>query len=93
MGRRYGIPFMALALGLLSAPVVAMAGVPDPALSTIPNVVGAPNGQMAYKVTIVGSSGPIDSANVTLVWSTAGDTAACWCTSQNHPSVSASTNP
>ncbi len=93
MGRRYGIPFMVLALGLLVAPVVAMAGVPDPALSTIPNVVGSPDGLMAYKVTIVGSSGPIDSANVTLVWSTEGNNATCWCTAQNHPSVSASTNP
>jgi hypothetical protein len=92
MGRRYGFPFMVLALGLLAAPVVARAGVPDPALSTIPNVVGSPDGGITYRVTIVGSSGPIDSANVSLVWTTAADTATCWCTVQNHPSVSSSTN-
>jgi hypothetical protein len=93
MGRRYGIPLTILALGLLiGGPAVATAGVPDPQLSTIPNVVGVPGGGLIYSVTIVGSSGPIDSANVSLVWTTAGDTAACWCTIQPHPSVAASTN-
>ncbi|MDZ4803993.1 MAG: hypothetical protein SGI90_03890 [Candidatus Eisenbacteria bacterium] len=92
MGRRYGVPFLVLALGLVVAPVSALAGVPDPALSTIPNVLGSPNGGLAYRVTIVGTSGPIDSANVTLVWTVAGDTATCWCSTQTHPSVSSTTN-
>lgn len=92
MGRRYGIPFAVLAFGLLIGSPASSAGVPDPLLSTIPNVIGVPGGGLLYTVTIVGSSGPIDSANVTLVWSTAGDTATCWCSGQTHPSVAASTN-
>lgn len=92
MGRRYGVPFLVLAVGLLLAPAAVKAGVPDPALSTIPNVLGSPDGGLAYRVTIVGTSGPIDSANVTLVWTVAGDTATCWCTTQTHPSVSSTTN-
>lgn len=92
MGRRYGVPFIVLALGLIAAPAVSLAGVPDPALSTIPNVLGSPDGLLAYRVTIVGTSGPIDSANVTLVWTVAGDTATCWCTTQVHPSVASTTN-
>lgn len=92
MGRRYGVPLLVLALGLVVAPAAVLAGVPDPALSTIPNVIGSPDGSLAYRVTIVGTSGPIDSANVSLVWTVAGDTATCWCTTQTHPSVSSTTN-
>ena len=92
MGRRYGVPFLILALGLVAVPAAVFAGVPDPLLSTIPNVIGSPDGGLPYRVTIVGTSGPIDSANVTLVWTVAGDTATCWCTAQTHPSVSSSTN-
>ncbi len=91
MGRRYGVITLLLALGLLSASVSG-AGVPDPNLSTVPNVTSAPGGGLLYNVTIVGSSGPIDSANVTLVWSSVGDTAACWCPTQLHPSISSTTN-
>lgn len=91
MGRRYGFPLMILAMGLLVG-TAALAGVPDPVLSTIPNVVGVPGGGLTYAVTIVGSSGPIDSANVTLLWRTAGDTAVCWCPTQVHPSVTSTTN-
>jgi hypothetical protein len=91
MGRRYSTFLSILTLSLLAASV-CWGGVPDPALSTVPNVVGAPGGGLAYAVTIVGSSGPIDSANVTLVWTTAGDTATCWCPTQVHPTVTATTN-
>lgn len=91
MGRRYALSLSLLVLGFLGAST-ALAGVPDPALSTVPNVVGSPSGGINYNVTIVGSSGPIDSANVTLKWSTPGDTSACWCTAQVHPNVTATTN-
>lgn len=91
MGRRYGLSLSVLVLGLLSG-TVAQAGVPDPSLSTVPNVVGVPGGGLIYSVTIVGTSGPIDSANVTLFWSTPGDTSTCWCTGQVHPSVTSTTN-
>ena len=91
MARRYSLGLSLLVLGLLFASVAA-AGVPDPALSTVPNVVGVPGGGILYSVTIVGTSGPIDSANVTLHWSTPGDTSTCWCTTQTHPNVTATTN-
>jgi hypothetical protein len=91
MGRRYSLSLSLLVLGLLSASV-ASAGVPDPSLSTVPNVVGAPGGGLLYSITVVGTSGPIDSANVTLRWSTPGDTSTCWCPTQTHPTVTATTN-
>jgi hypothetical protein len=91
MGRRYALSLSVLVLALLAG-TVAQAGVPDPSLSTVPNVVGVPGGGMIYSVTIVGASGPIDSANVTLLWSTPGDTSTCWCTGQVRPSVAATTN-
>lgn len=76
---------------LLAAPST-YAGVPDPALSTVPNVLAVPGGSLNYQVTIVGTSGPIDSANVTLVYSAAADSILCWCTAQTHPSITATTN-
>jgi hypothetical protein len=91
MGRRYALSLSVLVLGLLGTSSVR-AGVPDPALSTIPNVVGVPGGGLLYNITIVGASGPIDSANVTLQWTVAGDTATCWCPTQAHPTVTATTN-
>lgn len=91
MGRRYG-SFLCVMVVILLAASVCWGGVPDPSLSTVPNVLGVPGGSMEYKVTIIGSSGPIDSANVQLVWTTAGDTATCWCPTQTHPSVTATTN-
>jgi len=92
MGRRYALSLSSvLVLGFLAGSG-ARAGVPDPALSTIPNVVGVPGGGILYTMTIVGSSGPIDSANVTLIWSTPGDTSTCWCPGQTHPTVTANTN-
>jgi hypothetical protein len=91
MGRRYSLTLSLLVLGLLSASV-ASAGVPDPGLSTVPNVVGVPGGGLIYSVTMIGTSGPIDSANVTLRWTVPGDTATCWCPTQTHPTVTATTN-
>lgn len=87
-----------LAVGLFgtlmafSAPSTVLGGVPDPALSTVPNVLAVPGGSVPYSVIIVGTSGPLASATVTLVYSTAADTSLCWCTSQTHPSMSATTN-
>lgn len=87
-----------LALGLsgsllvFAAPSPVVAGVPDPTLSTVPNVLTVPGGTLPYAVTIVGSSGPLANANVTLVYSAAANAALCWCTGQTHPSISATTN-
>lgn len=80
------------ALIAMSSPMTAVAGVPDPGLSTVPNVIAVPGGSLPYTVTIVGTSGPLASANVTLVYTTAADTSLCWCTGQTHPSISATTN-
>jgi hypothetical protein len=70
----------------------AFAGIPDPALSTVPNVIYEPSGSTEYKVIVVGSSGPIDNALVRIVFSDEADTLVCWCVSQDHPVIEATTN-
>lgn len=83
-------PLVLVSLFALSAP--AAAGIPDPTLSTIPNVIAFPGGTAAYTVTIVGVGGPIAGATVDLRYTGAGDADACWCTGQVHPTLSAVTN-
>jgi hypothetical protein len=84
-----GLALIALAL---ARPVTAGAGIPDPALSTIPNVVASPNGTIPYRVTIVGQGGPVADAQVQLRWRAAAESGGCWCAAQGHPVVSAATN-
>lgn len=79
-----------LALALISG--VASAGIPDPNLSTVPNVVATPGGALPYRVTIVGQGGPVAAAAVELRYSVPADTAACWCVGQVHPIIQATTN-
>jgi hypothetical protein len=45
-----------------------------------------------YVVTVVGASGPIDSALVQLVFSTEATNLICWCTGQTKPIVEKYTN-
>jgi len=83
------------ALGLLVASVAA-ANVPVPELSTVPQCVPiAPNGGLTYKVTIVGTGGPINASRVEMRFITVADTLICWCTPRptpRPPSYYATTN-
>ncbi len=66
-------------MGLVFA-APAMANVPVPGLSTVPNCLGiSPTGALGYSVTVVGSGGPIAAAAVDLRFTTVGDTLICWC--------------
>jgi hypothetical protein len=83
-------PFVLVSLMTLSVP--AGAGIPDPALSTIPNVLSVPGGLLPFTVTIVGDGGPVAAATVELRYTGVGEASACWCVGQPHPAVSAVTN-
>lgn len=91
MGRRSRLVLAALTAGLLTAGF-ASAGVPDPGLSDAPNVIVSPQGNLEYVVTVVGSSGPIDTALVQLIFSDEADTLVCWCSGETHPLIEAVTN-
>ena len=93
MQRAKGLVVTLVALGMLWT-AVARAGIPDPLLSTIRDIHYCPAGDFTYQCTIVGSQGPIDQANVQLVFSGAADSKVCWRSSpaQTHPIVSATTN-
>jgi len=92
MNHRFAGPILAL-FGLIVTATPAFAGIPDPALSTIPNVIASPNGTVPYRVTIVGQGGPVADAVVQLRYRAAAEGAACWCTAQGHPVIGATTNP
>ena len=91
MGRKSRLVLAALTLGLLAHDSLS-AGVPDPGLSDAPNVIVSPLGNLEYTVTVVGSSGPIDTALVQLIFSDDADSLVCWCTTQTHPVIEALTN-
>ena len=91
MDRRFKVA-APVAAALICLAAVALAGIPDCTLSTIPNVVACPDGSMPTLFTIVSTSGPINGATVELRYSVAADTAACWCTGQTHPNISGITN-
>ena len=84
------------AAGLLGATGgIAAAGVPDPDLCTVPNVLTSPahpSNALDYVVTVIGADGPIDSALVQLVFSTEAAGAICWCTGQTQPLLEDYTN-
>lgn len=83
MGRRYLLLLTVLITGVMAAGF-AQAGIPDPALSDVPNVIYVPGGGLEYIVTVNGSGGPIDTANVQLVFSEEADTLIAWCVGQDH---------
>ena len=59
---------LCVALGLITFCNIADAGVPDPLLSTVPNVIVSPDASMGYTVNVAGSGGPIDSSLVQIVF-------------------------
>ncbi len=71
----------------------ALANIPDPGLSTIPTVVVSPSGTLDYSVNIVGQLGPMNTATVELIWSAEADSLMCWCTGENHPLITSTTDP
>lgn len=85
----------ALAVALVTGAVfagTAAAGIPDPALSVVPNVVMSPGGDIEYVVTVNGSQGPVADSIVQIVFSSEVDALVCWCAGQAHPEVTATTD-
>ena len=90
-----GIPGAAgLTLSLLGAVLLGSAAAADamencfndPTLSTVPRCVTvSPTGALAYKVTIVGCSGPINASRVEIRFNIPGDTLICWCATTPDP--------
>jgi len=80
-----------LAAGIAAAGL-AWAGLPDASLSTVPNVLVSPDGTLEYMVTVVGESGPLDTALVQISFSTEAAGLVCWCTGQTKPLIEARTN-
>jgi hypothetical protein len=70
----------------------AMAGLPDPQLSTIPNVLVSPAASLAYTVVIESVDGPVSGALVRLSFSGEADGLACWSVGQTRPDIDAITN-
>jgi len=70
----------------------AWSATPDPNLSTVPNVVVEPGGQLAYKVTVVSVDGPVVGAIVRLHVTPEGEGLLGWCSGQGHPDIDATTN-
>jgi hypothetical protein len=84
---------LAVAALLLTLGVgAAMAGNPDPNLSTVPNVVVSPNGALAYQVDVQGSAGAIEGALVVLRFTAEANGFLCWCAGQDRPEISSITD-
>jgi hypothetical protein len=83
---------LVVALGAATAGA-AGAAIPDPANSTVPNVVYNPSGGKEYKVIVRdGSNMPLSGALVRIIFSEEADTLVCWCAGQTHPSIDATTD-
>lgn len=91
--RAFAITACALLVAGMSA-----ASVPVPELSTTPECLTLEpvNGaSMFYRVTVVGTAGPLNAALVTVNFKAVADTLICWCNPRptpRPPSFSASTN-
>lgn len=80
---------MALTVCGVLAAVVASANVPVPSLSNVPRCLQlhptAGPAAAQYKVTILGTGGPINGAAVQVRMITVGDTLVCWCNTPAGP--------
>jgi hypothetical protein len=92
MGRWIQVLLAALVVGVATTGV-SYAGVPNPSLSTVPNIVISPNGAMETMIVVVGDQGAIDTAVVQIVVSTEAAGLICWCTGQTEPVITGTTNP
>lgn len=77
-------------VGVLAAST-ALAGIPDPLLSTVPNVVYCPKADLTYKVTVMSSLGPVGGASVEVRINGAINNKLCWCTAGGDAPSSGST--
>ena len=68
------------------------AAAPDPALSTVPNVVYDPGAHNAYRVTVMSVDGPVPGAVVRLHFTSEAAPLAGWCSGQVHPDIDATTD-
>lgn len=91
MGRWIHVLSTALVVGVAMAGV-ASAGVPNPSLSTVPNIVLSPDGSMPTTIIVVGDEGAIDTALVQVVFSAETAGIICWCTGQTQPLIQGQTN-
>ncbi len=91
MGRWIQVLSTALVVGVATAGV-ASAGVPNPSLSTVPNILLTPDGSMATTIIVVGDEGAIDTALVQIVFSSEAAGIICWCTGQTQPLIQGLTN-
>jgi hypothetical protein len=69
-------------VGVLAASS-ALAGIVDPALSSVPNLVFCPTADVTYKVTAMSSLGPVVGATIEVRVNTTANGAnpkICWCT-------------
>ena len=73
---------------------VAVAAAPDPACTTVHHLIVDPGGYLPYVVEVKGGDGcePCPAVEVTLTFDAAGDGFMCWCTTQEHPVISATTD-
>jgi hypothetical protein len=72
-------------IGFLGIPGSSRAA-PDPGLSNVPECIPVtPNGALSFRVTIVGTTGPIDQSVVEVRFTAVGDTLVCWCSSNSGP--------
>jgi len=91
MGSKILRTLVLLTTGVL-ATSVAIAGTPDPNLSTVPNVLVSPSGIFTYNVTVVSSDGPVNGALVQLSFSTEAAGLVCWCDGQTQPLIESTSN-
>jgi len=86
---------MSLLLALVGvfAATAAVANIPDPNLSDVPDMITiTPDGSFAYTVTIIGAQGPVNGANVEIRLTGFADPVAAWCLGQAHPSMFGTTD-
>lgn len=91
MGRWIHVLSTALVVGVATAGVVN-AGIPNPSLSTVPNIILSPDGGLATTIIVVGDEGAIDTALVQIVFSAEAASIICWCVGQTQPLIQGLTN-
>jgi hypothetical protein len=90
-----GVSRLLIVTGLIVAfgATSALAAIPDPSQSTVPNVVMNTAGNKAYTVTVIGGDGsPLQNSLVKLIFSAEVDSVVCWCVGQAHPEITALTD-
>lgn len=93
MARFLRLSLVLAAAGIFAA-TAAVANIPSPELSDVPDFMTiTPDGSFGYTVTVNGSQGPVNGALVQLRVTGFADPLVCWCAGQVHPSITGVTNP